>query len=196
MGVTNRTGNIPPSRKTSLTAILSALALVGTYLFVAIPNVELGSVVFFIIGLVFGLDIGFSSMIIASIIFSVLNPWGGFYPIIWISQAIAWGVIVVAGYLMGLIESEDNTEPFNAVHLGIIGGFVTLLFDLITDLGYSITFGVPFIAAIITGALYHVAHIASNIIIFAIGIPRIVRIIRSEFAHLIWEQSIDTSLHE
>jgi hypothetical protein len=86
--------------------------------------------------------------------------------------------------------SEKNVTKF----LGLMGFVVTLLFDLITDIGYSISFSVPFIVAIVTGLPFHIIHIVSNVIIFSQGIPQIERIIRNNLSDMIWEKSIDTSL--
>jgi energy-coupling factor transport system substrate-specific component len=170
---------------------MTALAMVGTYIFIAVPNVELGSAVFFITGLIFGLEIGLTSMLISSIIFSVINPWGAFIPLIWFSQAIAWTIVVMAGYLSSRIEiTQENVTKF----LGLMGFVVTLLFDLITDLGYSVSFSVPFLVAIVAGLPFHIIHIVSNVIIFSLGIPPIERIIRNSLSDMIWEKSIDTSL--
>ena len=74
--------SIPLSRRVALVSIMTALALVGSYVFVAIPNVELGSVVLFITGLVFGIEIGLATMLITTVIFGMINPWGAAVPAI------------------------------------------------------------------------------------------------------------------
>ena len=183
--------SIPLSRKVALVSIMTALALVGSYVFIAIPNVELGSVVLFITGLVFGIEIGLATMLISAVIFSMINPWGAAVPIILLSQVIAWAIIVITGYLVSL---NKTPERYKQLYLGVLGFLVTLIFDLITNLGYSIGFSIPYSIALATGLPYLVVHVISNTIIFSQGIPPIERIIRDNLSTSIWEQSIDTSL--
>ena len=59
------------------------------------------------------------------------------------------------------------------IELAIIGAVVTLFFDLITTLGYSLWFGVPYFIAVITGLTFIVLHVASNAIIFPAIVPKL-----------------------
>jgi DNA-binding MarR family transcriptional regulator len=129
---------------------MSALALVGNYVLVAIPNVELGSGVLFVTAYLFGLGMGIWCVFIVSIIYAFFNPWGPFIPTIWITQLIGWIFMVIAGMLMGRKDSDKSWTRGMQIELAIVGAVVTLFFDLITTLGYSIWFGVPYFIAVIT----------------------------------------------
>ena len=188
---TAKPNSIPLSRRVALVSIMTALALVGSYVFVAIPNVELGSVVLFITGLVFGIEIGLATMLITTVIFGMINPWGAAVPAILLSQVIAWAIVVITGYLVGLSKTPEKHKQS---YLGVLGFLVTLIFDLITNLGYSIGVSIPYSIALVTGFPYLVIHVVSNMIIFSQGIPPIEKIIRNNLSTSIWEQSIDTSL--
>jgi len=161
------------SRWVAVTAIMSALALVGNYVLVAIPNVELGSGVLFVTAYLFGLGMGIWCVFIVSIIYAFFNPWGPFIPTIWITQLIGWIFMVIAGMLMGRKDSDKSWTRGMQIELAIVGGVVTLFFDLITTLGYSIWFGVPYFIAVITGSTFIVLHVVSNAIIFPAIVPKL-----------------------
>ena len=161
------------SRWVAVTAIMSALALVGNYVLVAIPNVELGSGVLFVTAYLFGLGMGIWCVLIVSIIYAFFNPWGPFIPTIWITQLIGWIFMVIAGMLMGRKDSNKSWTRGMQIELGIVGAVVTLFFDLITTLGYSIWFGVPYFIAVITGSTFIVLHVVSNAIIFPAIVPKL-----------------------
>ena len=161
------------SRWVAVTAIMSALALVGNYVLVAIPNVELGSGVLFVTAYLFGLGMGIWCVFIVSIIYAFFNPWGPFIPTIWISQLIGWIFVVIAGTLMGRKDSDKSWTRGMQIELAIVGAVVTLFFDLITTLGYAIWFGVPYFIAVITGSTFIALHVVSNAIIFPAIVPKL-----------------------
>ncbi len=161
------------SRWVAVTAIMSALALVGNYVLVAIPNVELGSSVLFVTAYLFGLGMGIWCVLIVSIIYAFFNPWGPFIPTIWITQLIGWIFMVIAGMLMGRKDSDKSWTRGMKIELAIVGAVVTLFFDLITTLGYSIWFGIPYFIAVITGSTFFALHVVSNAIIFPAIVPKL-----------------------
>jgi len=152
---------------------MSALALVGNYVLVAIPNIELGSGVLFVTAYLFGLGMGIWCVLIVSIIYAFFNPWGPFIPTIWITQLIGWIFMVIAGMLMGRKDTDKSWTRGMQIELGVVGAVVTLFFDLITTLGYSIWFGVPYFIAVITGSAFIVLHVVSNAIIFPAIVPKL-----------------------
>ena len=160
-------------RWVAVTAIMTALALVGNYVLVAIPNVELGSGVLFVTAYLFGLGMGIWCVLIVSIIYAFFNPWGPFIPTIWIAQLIGWIFMVIAGMLMGRKDSDKSWTRGMQIELAIVGAVVTLFFDLITTLGYSIWFGVPYFIAVITGSTFILLHVVSNAIIFPAVVPKL-----------------------
>ena len=175
------------SIRISIIAIMAALALVGNYVLVAIPNVELGTTILFVTAYIFGFTIAASSTIIMSIVFSVINPWGAFIPEIWISQVLGWLFIVAAGAIMGYERSEGETVPKGDVGLFVMGAFLTAFFDLVSNLGYSWAFTTPYEVGVITGLPFMVVDIISNAILFSLVVPRLRHIMMHQFASVIWD---------
>ena len=172
------------SRWVAVTAIMSALALVGNYVLVAVPNVELGSGVLFVTAYLFGLGMGLWCVILVSIIFAFFNPWGPFIPTIWIAQLIGWIFMILAGTLLGHGKEDRSWTRGMTVELAIVGAVVTLFFDLITTLGYSLWFGIPYFLAVITGLVFIVIHVISNAIIFPTIVPRLDMTMRKQLEPL------------
>jgi hypothetical protein len=174
------------SRWVSITAIMTALALVGNYALVAVPNVELGSTVLFVTAYIFGAHMAIWSTLIMSLLFGNINPWGGFILQIWASQVIGWFYIVTVGAVMGRqSKSGKKIEP-RKWELAITGAFVTFIFEQITNLGYSITFGVPFILAATAAIPFSVTHIISNTAVFSQAVPMLNTALRTQLKDLIW----------
>jgi hypothetical protein len=161
------------SRWVAITAIMSALALVGNYVLVAIPNVELGSGVLFLTAYFFGLQMGFWCVLVVSIIYAFFNPWGPFIPTIWLAQIVGWLFMVLTGYLMRHEGSNKDWTSSAILEIAVVGAFVTLFFDLVTTLGYAIWFGIPYFIAVIAGLPFIFLHVVSNAIIFPAIVPRL-----------------------
>jgi hypothetical protein len=175
------------SRKVAIIAIMASLALVGNYALVAIPNVELGTTILFVTTYLFGFTIGTSSAIIMSIVFSVINPWGAFIPQIWLSQIIGWLFITVSGAIMRKQRPRDYIPPKYDTELMIAGAFLTMFFDLVTNLGYSWAFSVPYEVALITGLPFMIIHVISNALLFSLVIPRLHYITKHHLASVLWD---------
>ena len=178
---------VSKSKRVSITAIMTALAIVGNYSLVTIPNVELGSIVLFVTAYVFGMQMAVTSTLIMSVIYGSINPWGAFIPEIWLAQVIGWLFVVAAGALLGQSDPTDlHYRPSGKV-IGGVGAFVTLFFDLVTTIAYSWVFGVPFVIALITGAFFIGVHVGSNAILFGLAIPSLVPALREQLANQIWD---------
>ena len=159
------------SRWVAVTAIMSALALVGNYVLVLVPNVELGSGILFVTAYLFGFGMGLWCVLIVSIIYAFFNPWGPFIPTIWFAQLIGWTFMILTGVLLGRGSKDRSWTRGMMIELSIIGAVITLFFDLITTLGYSIWVGYPYFLAVITGSAFIVIHVVSNAIIFPAVVP-------------------------
>jgi energy-coupling factor transport system substrate-specific component len=182
----NQRVSIARSRQVAITAIMTALALVGNYIFVAIPNVELGSGILFVTAYLFGFQTGASCAVLMAIIFGSINPWGGLIPQIWLTQVIGWLYITAAGALMGRDRQGLGYSMRDVLILGFTGAFLTFFFDMLTNLGYSWAFGIPYWLAIVSGFPFMVVHIVSNAIIFGAVASRLDIIVRSQFSSQIW----------
>ncbi|MFW9787967.1 MAG: hypothetical protein ACFFE2_07720 [Candidatus Thorarchaeota archaeon] len=174
------------SRWVSIAAIMTALALVGNYALVAIPNLELGSTVLFVTAYIFGAHMAIWVTLIMSLLFGIINPWGGFIPQIWLSQVIGWFYIIAVGSIMGRQGRDGKSLEPRKWELAITGAFVTFIFEQVTNLGYSATFGVPFLLAVSAAIPFSVVHILSNAIIFSQVVPMLNKVLRDQLKDLIW----------
>jgi len=174
------------SRWVSITAIMTALALVGNYALVAVPNLELGSTVLFVTAYIFGAHMAIWSTLIMSLLFGLINPWGGFIPQIWASQVIGWFYIIAVGSIMGRRGTNNKRLDPRKWELAITGAFVTFIFDQITNLGYSATFGVPFMLAVFAAIPFTVIHVISNAVIFSQVVPMLDIALTRQLKDLIW----------
>jgi len=165
---------------------MTALALVGNYALVAVPNLELGSTVLFVTAYIFGAHMAIWSTLIMSLLFGVINPWGGFIPQIWASQVIGWFYIIAVGSIMGRRGTNSKRLEPRKWELAITGAFVTFIFDQITNLGYSVTFGVPFMLAVLAAIPFTVLHVISNAVIFSQVVPMLDTALTGQLKDLIW----------
>ncbi|TFG13985.1 hypothetical protein EU537_04600 [Candidatus Thorarchaeota archaeon] len=177
---------ISSSRRVAITANMAALALIGNYALVFLPNMELGTSIIFITAFVFDLGMAIACVMIMSVIFGMVNPWGGFIPQIWLAQVFGWLFVALIGSLMAKGEEIVSYDIYFPLKMGFIGGVVTLFFDLSTNLGYSLAFGIPFGVAIITGFSWSLIHIASNILIFSQVVPTLETVLKNHFRYEIW----------
>lgn len=173
---------------------MTALALVGNYALVAIPNLELGSTVLFVTAFIFGPHMAIWSTLIMSLLFGIINPWGGFIPQIWLSQVIGWFYIITIGSIMGRKGKDGKRLEPRKWELGITGAVVTFIFEQVTNLGYSVTFGVPFLLAVTAAVPFTVIHILSNAVIFAQVVPMLDRTLTRQLKDLIWSTEPETTI--
>jgi len=178
--------HIDTSRRVSIVAIMTALALVGNYTLVMIPNVELGSTILFVTAYTFGWTIGAPCALIMSVVFGFVNPWGFTIPEILVTQIIAWLYIVAAGAMMGSSNPMKRTKIAKIWQLAGTGLFLTLFFDLLTNYGFAVAFGLPYWVTIVTGLPFMVVHVVSNTVIFGAVIPKLDTTIKTQFGFSIW----------
>lgn len=178
------------SRWVSITAIMTALALVGNYALVAVPNLELGSTVLFVTAYIFGAPMAVWATLIMSLLFGVINPWGAFIPQIWLSQVIGWFYIVAIGSIMGRSGVDGKPLEPRDWELLITGAIVTLIFEQVTNLGYSATFGVPFYLAVSAAFPFTAVHIVSNALIFSQVVPKLHKALTEQLKDLIWNTEL------
>ena len=186
MGLNHHRKGMGSSRWISITAIMTALALVGNYALVSVPNLELGSSILFVTAYIFGASMAIWSTLIMSLLFGIINPWGGFIPQIWLSQVVGWFYIVVTGSIMGRASKDGKRVEPRKWELAITGAVVTFIFEQVTNIGYSVTFGVPFVIAVTAAIPFTILHIISNTIIFSQVVPMLDSALTRQLKGLIW----------
>ena len=184
--------SMKPSRRVSITSIMTALAVIGNYSLVAIPNVELGSTILFTTAFVFGFPMGVACVLLMSIIYASFNPWGPFLPQIWLTQVIGWLFMVAVGAIMGSSASENSSGAPQRQELACVGAFVTVFFDLITTLGYSWAYDIPYLVALISLVPFMIIHVVSNTLLFAAVTPGIDSIMKTQSLSAIWVSPTET----
>ncbi|MFW9807955.1 MAG: hypothetical protein ACFFE6_01125 [Candidatus Thorarchaeota archaeon] len=184
------------SRWVSITAIMTALALVGNYALVAVPNLELGSSILFLTAYIFGMHMAIWSTLIMSLLFGIINPWGAFIPQIWISQVIGWFYIVTIGSIMGRLGPNGERPEPRKWELAFTGAFVTFIFEQVTNIGYSVTFGVPFYLAVTAAIPFTLLHIFSNSIVFSQVVPILDATLTRQLKGLIWNTEYEQGVKE
>lgn len=185
----------------ALIAILAALAIGGNYALSAIPNVELSSVMVFLSGFLFGPFIGVLVGLIAMTIYQLWNPWGAFIPPIGLAVI---GCTMFIGFVGGILgrsfqlSVKRGTIPLRwYLWPAFFGVMITLLYDLVTNLAYSITFGVPFVITLLAGLPFMIIHMVSNGVLFGLLTPAISRIAQQlNIGHLQFKTSESTKTNK
>jgi len=165
-------------------AILIALAVGAGYALLLVPNVELITAIVFFSGVYlnsrWGLIVGFLS----EFVFSASNPMGSgliFLPLLF-AQILGMGLVGFSGGILKEFFRSENWPLTKVVLLGIIGFFLTFIFDTLTTLSYPIAAGFEFKQTVViygTGLGLTILHQLSNAIIFSTALPRV-------FARIEW----------
>lgn len=126
-----------------------------------LPNVEPLTFFALLAGWLFGSKkgalAGVSSLYISNfLVFGGHGPWTIF-------QAFGYALV---GFLGGLLRKKSGVVEVLSITL-----IATISLQLIFNLGWSIMIGFNFLAAMLTGAIFTIIHIASNIV-FATLLPK------------------------
>lgn len=174
MILSNTGGEQSPSKnaiaiRVALVAILAALAIGGNYALSALPNVELSSVMVFLGGFLFGPVIGGLVGFIAMVIYQFWNPWGAFIPPIGMAVIGCTVLIGIVGGILGkALQRLDYSDSQWCLLPALFGILLTLFYDLVTNLAYSLSFSVPFIVALLSGLPFTLIHVISNAMLFGL----------------------------
>lgn len=171
-------------RDICLITVLTAVCVVGSYAFIALPNVNIMDLVVFVTGFVFGSFIGGMTGFLAWAVYGVLNPLGFSVPIL-ISSMVGEAIFGIVGGVIGRISYRKLTNPFDfkfSLEIGLWGLILTIIYDLLTNFVFAVTFGVSFAAAIVSGWLippwFGLMHEGSNLLFFFVAVHPLIRAIR------------------
>ncbi len=157
--------------------ILTALAVASGYAFAAIPNVKPISLVFFLAGACAGLSGGLLVSVLGMGIYSVANPWGPAPPVVIVAKIAGAALFGAAGALIGPRAARGRSALLVAVLLAAIAAALTLAYGVLVDLATAVAVGMgrhP-IPTLVAGLPFNVAHIVSNVAIFALAGPPLLR---------------------
>jgi len=151
------------TRQLALFSVLIATCL-GVQLSPRPGNVEFTSLITFTLGVFFGGVI--AGMFGASVMFvnGFLSPWG-LAGMNMPFQMAGMIIIGVAGGIYRRYRTDESSHRFCA-EAAILGAFLTLIFDLITNSGYAILTSIPIFLAFFAGMPMSVIHVFSNTVFF------------------------------
>ena len=161
-------------------AIFAALAIGLGFSLLLIPNIELITVTIFISGLTLGPAWGMLIGGTSESIFSSLNPLGSglSFPPLFFSQVLSMIIIgAIGGWLRPIFFRPDFSFK-TLLGLGFTGLFVTFIFDSLTTLSYPLSAGFELTQTLgiyISGLAFSLIHQISNVIVFIVGIPRVMK---------------------
>jgi len=93
------------------------------------------------------------------------------------------GMIIVGG-MGGAVRARffhDELVRTHQIQLGVLGFFLTFIFDSLTTLSFPLSSGFDLpqtIGVYVSGLGFTLVHQLSNATIFALGTPRMVKVIR------------------
>lgn len=161
-----------PTRQITMLSIVAALCI-GIQLTPRPPNVEFTSLIVFLVGAVFGIPIAAGLGALVMFINGFFSPWG-FAGLMMPFQVIGMVIVGVGGGLYRR-RKEGPYDTSSCIETAILGAFLTLVYDVITNFGVAISYtllGMPillaFINVIISGALFSLIHVVSNTAVFAL----------------------------
>ena len=162
----------PNPRSIALFAALSALCI-GIQLAPRFPSIGFTPVLVFLAGAIFGRLEG--AIFGANVMFinGFLSPWG-FAGMNLPFQMAGMTIIGAAGGIYGQTRKDIYTR-WTILETAVLGVFLTIIYDLITNFGYGILYLYPSLSllravsmAIVFGAPFTLVAVISNCVIFAI----------------------------
>jgi len=182
-------------KRAALLAIMTALC-VGIQLAPRPPNVETTSLICFLTGFLFGA--GFGAILGAMTMFlnGFFSPWG-FAGIIMPFQMAGMALIGFVGgvYRKLLGENPSKTIGTKILNLEVssLAAFLTLIYDVLTNIGWALPSNTPIIAALISGAWFTAVHVISNTLFFGGAFFILVRVIGNFIGESTWSPRKEVS---
>ena len=149
------------------------------YLFLLIPNVEMITATVFIAGTVVGPLWGLAVGALSEFIYSFFNPYGAAMPPLLVAQVLSFGLIGLVGGLFGQLTFRSLTAKL--VLLGLCGLLLTLVFDILTTLSFTLfvagTDWNKILTTFSVGISFYATHALINTLIFVTIVPIILKAI-------------------
>ncbi len=170
---------VPPKNHTLKIALLAILTALGPALsisFIWFPYFELMTLTIFLSGVILGPLYGsilaiLSTSLYELIVSLVIGPALPVYPF----KVIAFCIVALAGALMGY-KTNFSTSFFWRLFFGVLGGLLTLSYDLIVSFGMFFFLGTgvgSYFAFLFAGLPVTAIRVATNTLVFAF-IPDII----------------------
>lgn len=152
-----------------LTALCAAIQVIPRP-----PNVEFTSFFSFVVGLTEGAMVGalFGSFVM--LINGFFSPWG-FGGLNIPFQMAGMIIAAVLGGVYKRFTHDISYSPKFSLETAVLGAFIALIYDLITNVGYSTQLilagespSLALFTALAIGSFYSLAHIVSNSLVFGV----------------------------
>lgn len=159
--------------------VLTALPIVLKIPVLQIPNVEFFSFVVFSSGFLLGIIEGGIVGALSMGIYTMFNPYGPPPLPIGVAQILSMIIIGFCGGLFFYLTYKKGMNPVTFIWMGIAGFLLTLVYDLLTNLGVAIVAG-EFIPVMFAAIPFALIHLLSNTIIFVLLTPILFRLAKLE----------------
>jgi len=165
------------TKELSFIAVMTSLCVGSNYLMLSVPNVKFMDLFVFISGYLMGIIPGMLVGFLTWLIYGTLNPYG-FQLLIFFATSLSETLYGLAGGLCarygfkvsGSLSIGDGEFWSSNMKLGIIGFFLTFIYDLITNIASAFMIALPLsraiIVALVSGIPFALAHETSNLIFF------------------------------
>lgn len=166
--------------KITIIVTLTAFCVVTNYVSVGVPNLKIMDFIVFIGGFCFGPFAGALIGILSWSVYGVINPYG-FVPQVWLATMFSESIYGLIGGLLGknFVSTDFNDQRLGlSILFGTMGLILTLIYDVITNVVYALTFGIPVIVAIIFGVPFAIPHEVGNAMIFGFGSVPLIEVVR------------------
>jgi len=169
-----------------LIVALTAVCIVSNYALIGLPNVKVADLIVFVAGFCFGSMAGAATGALTWIVYGVLNPLGFSFPV-WISTIVGEAIYGIVGGIIGMAHSgklrAGSRVSACSLEMALWGFILTFIYDLITNVVFALTFGIPIIYALATGWLvppwFGILHEGSNTILFSLAAIPLIRVIKN-----------------
>jgi uncharacterized membrane protein len=169
-----------------------ALLIVSASLCVSIqitprpPSIEFTSLICFLVGFLFGAPFGALLGALTMFINGFLSPWG-FAGIVMPFQMLGMACMgLVGGFYHISLGKNSSVRWLSNLEISFLAAFLTLFYDIITNVGYAVLFNVNIIVALVAGTWFAIVHVISNAVLFGTAFFGLVRIINNMLGKDVW----------
>lgn len=153
------------------TFVVLAALCIGVQLAPRPPNVEFTSLIVFLAGAVFGMPFGGGLGVLVMFVNGFVSSWG-FAGLIAPFQMIGMAMVGLGGGLYGR-SRHGSYDSASCAETAVLGAFLTLVFDVVTNFGWAVHFGLSgqpvflaFVSTLVSGAVFSLVHVVSNTVVF------------------------------
>jgi len=172
-------------KQVALLAIMTSLC-VGIQLTPRPPNIEFTSLICFLTGFLFGAFFGALLGTLTMFINGFLSPWG-LAGIIMPFQILGMALMGFSGGVYRKSLGENlSVRWFSNFEVAFLAAFLTLVYDVITNVGYAVLFDVDIIFVLIVGTWFTIVHVVSNTVLFGTVFFGLVRIVSNLLGVKLW----------